>query len=385
MVKRILKLLLPRVFLKQCFTFYNAVRIATIDRILFPEYKVDPAQFVFYRKGFPFIENNIDLTDVPHLEAKSYMEKWYDWTQEEYVLKFVRRCIIEPRVGWAIVSYNRLLYYSLGISRTRFLPKPYLSSLYSRRDIVHVSHAISLRDTGEENYFHFYNDILTKLYLLKNIGIPIHEASIIISKKLWDKEYFQYYLKHNPEIASLSWLPQDRAFIRSDTTIFCKALTHRKDLWAEIFAPFSHRRSGKNKIFVTRGKDRLRHLSNYREVNELFVRAGFTVVDPDQMTIEEQIEAFSSTEAIAAVHGAALTNMMFRNGPCKVLEIFPFPHENYLPFHYIMLAKMKGFAYHPIIGEKKGGRFAEGFSVDMSRLRSALNNFVSSPAKYANE
>ena len=376
MLKRALKSFFPRVFLKSVFSAYNKVKIATIDKILFPEYPVRLDQFLIYRKGYPFKENNISVEDITDDNVRSYMRNWFDWTQEEFILCFNKPCYIEPDQGWAIVSTNRLLYYSLGISRTWFMPKPSLLKFWNRKNVVSVPIAISLRDTGEENYFHFYNDVLTKLFFLRDNLIEVSKLPIIISKKLWDKPYFQYYLQHSRPFQSLHWLVQDKEYMWCQSAIFCKALTHRKDLLDQVFSPFYSKSDLSKRVFITRNKGYLRHIENSDEVEKLFVQYGFEVVDSGSLSLPQQMDAFSNASVIAGIHGAGLVNLAFRNGSCKVFEIFSYPEDGYLPFHYILLAKMKGFFYQAIIGEKNERRFAEGFYVDPVRLESSLKKWI---------
>lgn len=120
----------------------------------------------------------------------------------------------------------------------------------------------------------------------------------------------------------------------------------------------------------------MRYIENSDEVATLFATYGFNVVDPDNLSPDQQREIFSGAAFIAGVHGAALTNMYFRAGSCNVLEIFPPPEEGYLPFHYIMLAKMKGFLYQAVIGEGESINLTGGFAVDVQSLEAVLHKML---------
>ena len=97
-IKKFLKKILPVPFLKDAFLLFNKVRINTLDRVLFPEYKIDKKEFNIYRNGFPFRESGVMLNDLPANEVKVYMRSWYEWTQEEFLLTFNTPCWIEPRL-----------------------------------------------------------------------------------------------------------------------------------------------------------------------------------------------------------------------------------------------------------------------------------------------
>jgi len=370
--KRVLKSVFPILLLKRLFLLYNGIRVVTIDRLLFPEFRVAKSDFHLYRVGYPFRENEIEIGDIEDGVVRGYMRKWFYWTQEEFILKLQRACLIEPDYGWAIVGRRRLLYFSLGISRTPFLRKPRIFPLLFLRRVEHLEGAISLRDTGEENYFHFYNDVLTKIFLLRENNVKIEDYPLIISKKLWEKDYFQFYLNKSRLFQNLKWVIQDRQYIEVKSSWFCKAITHSPVFLKGAFPPFPVATTSPDKIFVTRNRSRLRHLDNDIEVEGLFSSYGFLVIDSDTLSIEYQIQIFSNASFIAGVHGAGLTNIGFCNGPCKVLEIFPYPVDGYLPFHYIMLTKMKRGKYQAVIGEKSVNPFQTGFSVDLNKIRRAI-------------
>lgn len=375
-IKTILKKIFPVVFLKKTFLLYNRLRIRTIDRIIFPEFKFARSEFQFYREAYPFRENNVSLEGINDQDVLSYMNRWYDWTQLEYLVTVEHQCYIEPEHGWAIVPPNRLIYWSLGLSRTEFQKKPRFIKFLRKQKIISVSKAISLRDTGEENYFHFFNDVLAKIFFLQSNGISFEGARIIVSKKLWDKPYFQFYLQRSGQFMSLPWIVQDDEYIKCDSAVFCKPLTHRIDIWQPMIRPLNSTRSGQRKIFLTRARNRLRFLENDLEIINICKQHGLEIVDADDLTNDQQIELFSNCRLIAGIHGAGLTNMVFRKAPCAVLEIFPPPDLGYLPFHYIMLAKMQGFEYQAVIGTTPEKKYSGGFYLDPAKFDQALRQFA---------
>src|SRR5205085_9437893 len=118
------------------------------------------------------------------------------------------------------------------------------------------------------------------------------------------------------------------------------------------------------RIFITRSKSRLRYIENEAEIIGICRTNNFLIIDNDMLTYEDQVRMFQEASVIVGIHGAGLTNMFFRNDDCKVLEIFPSLAIGYLPFHYIMLAKMKGFKYHAIIGREEEHNMSGAFHLD---------------------
>ena len=54
-------------------------------------------------------------------------------------------------------------------------------------------------------------------------------------------------------------------------------------------------------------------LENSLEIEEIFRSAGFAVVDPASMTLNQQKAIFQNAEIIAGINGAAFTNALFRH------------------------------------------------------------------------
>jgi len=70
--------------------------------------------------------------------------------------------------------------------------------------------------------------------------------------------------------------------------------------------------------------------------------SGFQVVDPENYSASEQIKIFSNATEIVAIHGAALSNLVFSNSHCKVFEIFSHPYRTYF---FREIAKINGNSY----------------------------------------
>jgi hypothetical protein len=374
-LRQIAKKIFPAVLLKQAFLIYNKFRISTFDKILFPEHRIQAEEFLLYRKGYPFRETGISLDAMKEGRIKQYMQDWNDWTQEEFILLFETPCVIEPNYGWAVVGRSRLVYYSLGVSRTWFQPKPKYVALRRQKAATLVDNCISLRDSGEENYFHFFNDVLGKLYFLKSNKVTIEGTPLIVSKRLAEKPFFRYALENNLWLKSLNWFYQGDNYIKCRRAIFCKPLTHRMDLWSQVIAPFRIPHSDLNitKVFLTRSKSRLRFIENIEEVEQVCRKLGFSTVDADMLSPRGQIELFCGVRFLIGIHGAGLTNLAFANRPGSLLEIFPPASEGYLPYHYIMLAKMFGWSYNAMIGKASASAFSGGFYVDAAELEEKVS------------
>lgn len=73
------------------------------------------------------------------------------------------------------------------------------------------------------------------------------------------------------------------------------------------------------------------------------------MVDPQEMSIADQIRLFSEAECVVSPHGAALTNVIFRRGaPLTAIEIVP---PNLRRYSYEQICRQYGFRYYSLLSE----------------------------------
>ena len=74
-------------------------------------------------------------------------------------------------------------------------------------------------------------------------------------------------------------------------------------------------------VFLTRrGTSRLPH--NLTEIEAQFAADGFHIIDCGAMSVLDQIRVLSAAPAIAGLHGAAMTNLLWARPGTPILEIF---------------------------------------------------------------
>ena len=125
----------------------------------------------------------------------------------------------------------------------------------------------------------------------------------------------------------------------------------REQLAAPRFAAEQTRR-----LVVGRGAVAFRRFVNEQEcVDYLVEQHGFEYVTMDGKTVADEIELFSSAEAIVGVHGAALTNLLWAQPGCKVLELFPYGWNHPA---YQELVAFVGCRYAYVVGSADAPRAA---------------------------
>jgi len=373
-LKKALKHVFPPRVLKSAFLLYNTSKANTWDLIFFRKESISKEDFTENQKKNPFLSAGVQ-DQLFEREIQTKLSLWIDpdWTQDQYLLIYKKKGLIEPQTGWAISADKKLIYPSLGFSNATHVHKPKFSAMYLRKKkIKFIAKVISLRDTGEQNYFHFYNDVLAKLFYLRDCGITLNEFVVVVSSHLYQKAYFQYFLT-NPFLKHLNWHIQTDDWIQFDEAIFCKPYTHTKKYFEEsiklvdpVYGNMANRR-----IFLTRAPNTLRFIENFAEIQPLLERFNFEIVDTSEMSIQNQILLFRECRYLIAIHGAGITNIIFREGqPLSLLEIV---HPNpYIPFHYIMLSKLFDYSYDVMLGKKGKLSGKGGFVLDPVKLEGKI-------------
>ena len=102
----------------------------------------------------------------------------------------------------------------------------------------------------------------------------------------------------------------------------------------------------------------LRRLDNEAELVAELIELGFEFFVPKAEDHRAQIEAFRSARIVVAVHGAALTNLLFCQPGTLVVELFP---SNHVKSTYCWLALRLGLRYRAVTGF--WGDYLQGFPV----------------------
>jgi len=226
--------------------------------------------------------------------------------------------------------------------------------------------------TCNGHFFHFFaNDIIPLLYFLRRYGDEIGQLHIITkpgfppfiqqtlsaicsayknvtileiekTERLMDSSAL--WLWREP--AAREWMPVTRG--EADELSLLLSGHHQLPL---ATAP-------EQLLFVSRGNTRLRRLVNEAELMAALLDFDFEFFLPKSNDHGSQIEAFRSARVVVAVHGAALTNLLFCQPGALVIELFP---SNHVKSTYCWLAMRLGLRYRAVIGFS--GDYLQAFSI----------------------
>lgn len=212
----------------------------------------------------------------------------------------------------------------------------------------------------DSNYYHWYAEVLARIHLLEQSGIPIDKYLIHGANSF----AFQ------AETLALLGIPEHKV-IRSQRGMHLKAkrlVIPSLEMYS--FLPFipnfpakwavDYFRSkllsqvqqvpipGYERIYISRSDAKYRFVTNEEHITAVLKAKGFQVVVLGQMPVADQIRMFASAEFIVAPHGAALTNLMFCRPGTRLLELFS---PNYVNPLYWYMSSLVGMDYYYLIGQ----------------------------------
>ena len=110
------------------------------------------------------------------------------------------------------------------------------------------------------------------------------------------------------------------------------------------------RRRLPRRIYIDRRGSALRPLRNEAELIAALARLGFVAVDPESMSLMDQVRLFRAADVIVAPHGAALTNLGFCRPGTQVLELLM---DAYCNWCFRNLAGLMQLRYDCVLGRAR--------------------------------
>jgi hypothetical protein len=242
---------------------------------------------------------------------------------------------------------------------------------------VKLAQAASLLTGYKPNYYHVLIDALPKVAFFEALGMPA-ETELIVSAALAQQPYFQA-MQQRGSFAGRRWRFQREHEYLPAQTLWCGRLSPEHRRWLDRMLDMLDihpNAQGSQRIFVTRAASAGRTISNMQDILAVLGNHHIEIIDAAQLPWAEQVELFGSARLVVGIHGAGLTNLLFRRGlPTDVLEIFsPFERLS----HFYRLARLYGYRYAYIVGQNghKPRRYGH-FTLAPAALDAALQKFSS--------
>jgi capsular polysaccharide biosynthesis protein len=137
-------------------------------------------------------------------------------------------------------------------------------------------------------------------------------------------------------------LVAERFFFSAPTAMTGHFNPYAVEVLRRMFLPHADKTFESAERVYIRRVGAARGIENEAEVIELLQRRGYTVVDTEKLTVAQQIQLFANAKEICALHGAALTNLVWCQPGCRVVELLA---STFLNGVYEGIAEAAGLDY----------------------------------------
>lgn len=233
------------------------------------------------------------------------------------------------------------------VMRQLFLGKP---------EIINGNVAV-LATSGANHYYHWMFDILPRFELLRRAGI-INEIDYFILPPLKLPFQIESIKKTGIDTNRLIFSSTDHFHLQAEQLFVpsLPSLLGTVDQWTCEFlrnlflVNDSKKTSHPQYIYISRSQATNRKLRNEKEVLSFLRPLGFEKIENEDLSIEKQAEIFNNAKCIIAPHGGGLSNIVFCQEHCKIIDIFP---PSYVIPCFWIISNQLNLDYYYLVGEGK--------------------------------
>jgi capsular polysaccharide biosynthesis protein len=263
---------------------------------------------------------------------------------------------IEPEFGFIVHGRCTVIDASLPYSewarrretRQYFSGVPSLASLLRRRTEYLDGAVISLRHPWGSNHFHALVETAGAVAALHEQQL-LDGANLVITEEQRSNSVLTHVVDAGLLAGAEIIVQRDQWIGSRDSVLFPRVWLSRQSLMRtrDLLTP-RPADSPAVRLYVTRDSGVGRGLRNEIELRAALEDRGFVAVDPGSISFREQMELFARASHVVGVHGAGLTNILFRAPePLHLLEIRP-PGLREDMFRLMSVAL--GFQYERLVG-----------------------------------
>lgn len=340
-------------------------KISRLLKKLWPAINADSLKkSLFYKDndGVSFVVEQ----DFP-FNGREMLREWIENKEQEYIYAY-QGVTIDPKTG-VLFKNGRVIWGSTDYPARERTPK-FFRHIYGNK--TYCKKVILLHNLFDNNYYHFFGNVLPKFYLAILNQID-RDATFIVSEGLSKQKFYK-------ELLLLNFFDGYNIIIQGkDEVIYAEEcfVVKAKEFdieaanWVrdKLNAPYVDDEASKA-IYLNRGAKsaNARFIRNQTELSAILTQYHVEFFDPQEHSLKEQINKIASAKLIISPHGAALTNMMFRKNPsCAVIEML---NPSLCAPHYFIMSKQRGFNYHPVLNldetrEKKASSIADLNAIEL--------------------
>jgi capsular polysaccharide biosynthesis protein len=236
---------------------------------------------------------------------------------------------------------------------------PTLSFPYLGKKKMMLKKAIFLiTPEAKANYYHWVIDLLPRLLLTQEYQMqdfPDYQIILHHPERKYEESTLALLGIEKHKVVRLKSF--EFAFV--ETLIITDFVTHDKSFptWKKkllnqikVLALNNSPQSNIKKIYLRRGNQRKRRLIREEDLVIELTRKGFHSINLEDLTFVQQVRLLENAEVVIALHGAALTNIIFCKENTLIIEL---RSKVSPPEFYSIIAKAYGLRFETILLEPK--------------------------------
>lgn len=295
--------------------------------------------------------------------------------QDGNITSFRGKLFVDTLHGYVVSRTGHLFENTMQINLPNKRPARHgLASPLSFASTIRKEHrpdfdgpVVHLRHFWEWNYYHFFFDALAKLELyerelgpadLRLLGPYVDDIKFVrpvIDRWTGGGEFI---------VPRVDWVAVEEVRV-------IHTLSPYADRVRYLCQQLGVQSSGKDESLLYLERFVSRRIMNNDEVFATLSEYGFKRIDPGELSVDEQIDAFSRARYIVANHGAGTTNIIFRgDNPLSLLELHS---DKWLAFDHKQICDEFEHTWMSLEGvSEPGPDQGANYTIDCDELRKSV-------------
>jgi len=302
---------------------YEAQRVEAPPPLVFPEPEPDFCDLGALQYDFPAVTLTT-LRDVAVRGRSNIL------TPPDAI---VRHGLMDPRVDLPAEEFYSRLFPAEGYGSAAWQPAdPF--------EVGYLPEAAVFTDSTSFNYAHWLTEVLPRISAFtadgEHAGVPL-----IVDADLHPNIVRSIGLVTGPDVTLHRLAPDELVRVgvlrnvsptgyapfklRASARTFSHGRFSPQALRAmvaKLRAAVPAAETGRPKLFIRR-RGTVRHLVNEAEIEEVLAAKGFLTIEPERLSLEEQIAAYSGAGMVVGATGAAVANLVYCQADCPTVVIMP--------------------------------------------------------------
>lgn len=280
----------------------------------------------------------------------------------------------EQKILW---ESDRLLAY------TQFPWEDFPPSQDIKKIDLTIDKACSLLFLGtDRNYGHFIYACVSKIIQMEELGF---DGKYLLYDSDFARKWIEIICKEwNISKERIIWVQNDlRGKVFLISQLHCiRNIADSSKQTAHMLLKLSNRLLSTEERLSPSSRPRLLYVkrSGTRKLLDcegIIERYGFVTIEPEKLSIEDQIKEFNQADVVLAAHGAGVTNCLFMRPGSYLIQTFG---AGFIDMFFVEMIKQKGIRFRMVVSQKdyQGYDFNDDYTIHPTLLDMTIKEVLDS-------